>query len=213
MSRSKRLVPLIQAIKHPWSTSRIIIIVYFILHNVIALFGPVSVRPVDSVIPACRKQKPLGWTWALIDGESTPDQRSDNAWNSNLMRYLVWTLWAQCLPSTRSVDWVSQQSPTTFQPRQHAAQRGHPPQPDAELLIRHPPVTTEHVRRTASDLQHASYLKASDTTGRTVVVSRRIVLKLPFSTSHLLPLHTTRHRRALSWGPAVEQCRLTRIVR
>jgi hypothetical protein len=33
------------------------------------------------------------------------------------------------------------------------------------------------------------------------LASPRIVLKLLFSMSHLLPLHTIRHRRALSWGP------------
>jgi hypothetical protein len=47
----------------------------------------------------------------------------------------------------------------------------------------------------------ASYLRHQDVTCWTVVASPRIVLKLPFSTSLLLPLHTIRHRRALSWRP------------
>ena len=37
--------------------------------------------------------------------------------------------------------------------------------------------------------------------GWTVVVSPRVVLELPFYTSHLLPLHTIRHPRAVSWDP------------
>lgn len=50
-------------------------------------------------------------------------------------------------------------------------------------------------------LRFASYLRHQDVTGWTVVASPRIASKLPFYTSHLLPFHTIRHRRALSWGP------------